>query len=78
MAQTYLINFITDELSLTFVLTCNILLQTAPTDAECDPLKAGRKRRQAKETNVAQTVSSGLLHAFDLIIFKKYKLRIHA
>ena len=51
-------------ITLDFVLTCNIKLGTAPTDAVCATRKstnpdlsglAGRKRRQTDETEFTQT-----------------------
>lgn len=43
------------ETKLTFVLTCNIKLGIAPTDADCSPLKAGRKRRQTTDEEIEFT-----------------------
>ena len=45
-------------LELLFKLTCNIRLGTAPTDADCQPARAGRKRRQTEQTEFTQTTGT--------------------
>ena len=47
-----------NTLVLRFKLTCNIRLGTAPTDADCQPAKAGRKRRQTEQTEFTQTTGT--------------------